>query len=60
MLTARYTKPIQVVETPAMVSRIKAIADAEGVSFASVLRDLNRAGIEWRERLSAQRVAGDT
>lgn len=55
-LTARFTKPVQVVEEPAMLARIKAVADAEGISLAQVLRDLVRHGIRWREELSRERL----
>lgn len=46
---ARYTKPTQVVETPAMKARIQTIADREGISYAQVVREIVRYGIEWRE-----------
>lgn len=49
---ARYTAPIQVVETPAMRDRIMAIADREGISQAQVIREILTAGIERRESLS--------
>ncbi len=46
---ARYTTPTQVVETPEMKARIEAIADREGISYAQVVRDIVRFGIDWRE-----------
>ena len=46
----RYTQPLQVVATADMRTRIKAIADREGVSQASVIRDILDAGIERREQ----------
>ena len=46
MLTARYTQPIQIVVTPKMKAACKAIADAEGVSLASVYRDCIEIGLE--------------
>jgi predicted DNA-binding protein len=46
---ARFTTPTQVVETPEMKARIEAIADREGISYAQVVRDIVRYGIEWRE-----------
>lgn len=49
---ARYTKPTQVVETPDMKARITRIADKENVSYAQVVRDLVRMGIDVRETLS--------
>lgn len=45
-------QPLQVVETPEMRRRIKAIADREKVSQASVVRDILRAGIDQREQRS--------
>ena len=53
---AKYTAPLQVVETPAMRDRIKAISDAEGISQAQVARELHEHGIEWREALSRERT----
>jgi len=55
---AKYVgKPLQVVETPEMRARIKAISDAEKISQAQVVRDMNEHGIEWREQLSRERLA---
>lgn len=51
-VTAKYTAPIQVVETEEMRSRIKAVSDREGVSQAQVIREILAAGIEARERQS--------
>ena len=56
MRRARFTSPIQVVETPPMRDRIKRIADAEGISQAQVIREMNAYGIDWREELSRIRV----
>lgn len=54
---AKYSgKPLQVVETPEMRARIKDISDAEKISQAQVVRDMNEHGIEWREQLSRQRA----
>jgi len=52
---AKYGKPLQVVEEAVMVDRIRAIADAEDVSVARVIRQLTAHGIEWRERMSQER-----
>lgn len=51
-VTARFTAPIQVVETPEKRDRIKAIADREGISQAQVVRDIIEIGIETREQQS--------
>lgn len=56
-VSAKYTAPLQVVETPEMRDRVKVIADREGISQAEVLRDMNRYSIEWREQLSRERLA---
>mgnify|MGYP003442690584 CR=1 FL=1 len=54
---AKYAgKPLQVVETPEMRARIKAISDAEKISQAQVVRDMNEHGIQWREDLSHRRL----
>lgn len=53
-VTARFTAPIQVVETPEKRDRIKAIADREGISQAQVVRDIIEIGIEKRERRSCE------
>lgn len=55
-VSAKFTAPLQVVETPEMRARVKAVADAEGISQAEVLRDMNRHAIEWREQLSRERL----
>lgn len=55
-IQAKYSAPLQVVETPEMRDRIKAISDAEGVSQAEVIRDMNRYAIEWREQQSRERL----
>lgn len=49
---AKYTQPLQVVETPEMRDRIVAIAEAEKISQAQVIREILAAGIEAREELS--------
>lgn len=51
-LTARYTKPLQIVATPEMAQRTKAIADREGISLAEVYRQLIAAGLPEREAWS--------
>lgn len=51
---AKYTAPLQVVEEQEMRDRITAIAEAEGISQAQVVRDMNRHAIEWRERESRE------
>ena len=53
---AKYTAPLQVVETPEMRDRIKAIADAERISQAQVARELHEMAIAERERLCAERT----
>lgn len=55
---AKYTQPLQVVETQAMRDRIVAIADDEKISQAQVIRDILEAGIGAREELSRERLAG--
>lgn len=50
---ARYTAPIQVVETPEMRDRIKALADAENISQAQVIREILALGIARREARKA-------
>lgn len=56
-LTRRFTSPVQVVETSEMKARLSAIADREGVSFASVVRDCIRLAIDERERQSVSASA---
>lgn len=52
-VTAKFSgQPLQVVETPEMVGRLRAIAERDGVSMASVVRDILSAGIRARERRS--------
>lgn len=46
---AKYTAPLQVVETQEMRDRVAAIAEREKISQAQVIRDMNRHAIEWRE-----------
>jgi predicted DNA-binding protein len=55
-IEARYTHPIQVVETEETRDRIKAIADREKISQAQVIRELVAAGLADREALS---LSGD-
>lgn len=54
-IEAKYTQPLQVVETPEMRERIKVIADREKISQAQVARELHEAAIADRERLSLER-----
>lgn len=53
---AKYTAPLQVVETEETRSRITAIADAEDISQARVIRDIIEHGLEWREQVSRERL----
>lgn len=53
---AKYTQPLQVVETAETRARIVAIADREKVSQASVIRDIIAAGLAEREAISEQRT----
>lgn len=46
---AKYTAPLQVVETQEMRDRVNAISEREKISQAQVIRDMNRHAIEWRE-----------
>lgn len=55
-IEAKYVAPLQVVETREMRARITKIADDEGVSQASVIRDLLAQSIEWREQVSRERL----
>lgn len=41
--------PIQVIDTPEMVARIRKIAEEDEVSITSVIRDCIRVGIDVRE-----------
>lgn len=52
--------PLQVPETVSKRARIKAIADAEGISQAQVVRDCIDLALEERERESAEIVAERT
>lgn len=56
-VTATFVQPLQVMETAEMRERIKAIANAEGISQAAVIRDLIAAGIKTREEGSGLRLA---
>lgn len=53
---AKFTAPLQVVETREVRDRITAISDAEKISQAQVIRDILAHGLEWREALSRERV----
>ena len=56
-VTKKFTDtPLQVVAEPGMRARIEAIADAEGISMAQVIRELLADGIVKRERVSAKRL----
>ena len=48
--------PLQVVETDEKRARIVAIAEAEKISQAQVVRDLIDHGLAWRERLCEKRT----
>jgi hypothetical protein len=52
---AKYTQPLQVVETSEMRGRIIDIAEREKISQAQVIREILADGIEAREALSEQR-----
>lgn len=49
-LERRFTEPLQVVETPAMVGRIQRLADVRRVSKAQVVREILAGGIAAAER----------
>lgn len=49
----RFTAPIQVVLLSNEGERVRGIAAAEGVSIATVIRDLIGHGIAWRERATS-------
>lgn len=53
---AKFEAPLQVVETREMRDRIVAIADAEEISQAQVIREILAAGIEAREALCRERT----
>jgi hypothetical protein len=53
-VTAQFTQPLQVVETPAKRDRIRVIADREGISQAAVVRDLIEKALDWREAQSVR------
>lgn len=59
-LTARFTTPLQVVAEQELKDRFKKIADAEGVSLASVYRDVLWSGIARREEQSLADTFVDT
>ena len=50
---AKYTQPLQVVETPETRDRIKAIADRERISQAQVIRELIAVALPAREEQSS-------
>jgi predicted DNA-binding protein len=52
----KFTQPLQVVETEETRDRITAIAEAEEISQAQVIRELIHAGLEDREALCATRT----
>jgi hypothetical protein len=52
---AKYTAPLQVVETPEMRTRIKAISDRERISQAAVARSLHELAIDEREQQSREK-----
>lgn len=53
---AKYEKPLQVPETAEKRERINAIADAENISQAQVVRELIDMSLDERERLSRERL----
>ena len=53
---AKSDPPLQVVASPELRDRIMAIAIAEELSQAQVVRDILMHGIGWREGLSARRT----
>jgi len=53
---AKYTQPLQVVETPETRDRIKAIADREGISQAQVIREVLADGLPAREAASLEQA----
>jgi hypothetical protein len=55
---AKYTQPMQVVETQEMRDRVVAISEAEKISQAQVFRDMHEHAIAWREQLSQERTGG--
>lgn len=57
-IEAKYTAPLQVVHTEDFRDRVRAIAEGEKVSQASVMRDILDAGIDTREALSRERLGG--
>ena len=48
-VTARFVAPLQVVETQETRDRIVAIADADEISQAQVIREIIALGIDQRE-----------
>jgi hypothetical protein len=53
---AKYSAPLQVVESPEMRDRIMAISAAEDISQAQVIRDILAHGIQWREEVARERL----
>jgi hypothetical protein len=53
-VTARYTESLQVPIEPELRSRIREIADREGISSAQVAREVLIAGIGAREKAPAR------
>lgn len=49
-VTAKYTAPLQVVETEETRERIKDIAEREKISQAQVIREIIAAGLADREQ----------
>lgn len=55
-IEAKFTQPLQVVETPETRERIVQIANREKISQAQVIRELIAMGLDERERISEQRA----
>ena len=55
-IEAKYTHPMQVVETQEMRDRVVAIAEREKISQAQVFRDMHEYAIAWREEQSLNRM----
>lgn len=47
-------RTLQVLETPEIHARLRVVADREGVTVPSVVRDLIRSGLASRERQSVE------
>lgn len=50
MIEKKYTQPLQVVATPEMRDRVKAIADRRRISQAAVIREALEVGLPELER----------